>query len=81
MRRCLGDHDLKGEGLIADPEVTCRELGPGDQFVVAATDGLWDKCDNTEAVNIIHDTGVCCAVALPCCHACLPLPAWLPERS
>lgn len=26
-------------------------------FVIAASDGLWDKCGNTEAVNIVHDTG------------------------
>ena len=57
MRRCLGDHDLKAEGLTADPEVTCRALTNDDMFVVAASDGLWDKVDNTESVNIVHDTG------------------------
>ena len=56
-RRCLGDHDLKAQGLTADPEVTCRDLSAEDQFIVVATDGLWDKCDNSEAVNIVHDTG------------------------
>ena len=70
MRRCLGDHDLKGQGLIADPEVTCRELGAEDQFIVIATDGLWDKCDNTEAVNIVHDTGA--GFLVPALHAKAP---------
>ena len=57
LRRSLGDADLKAEGLTALPEVSVRELDEGDLFVVAASDGFWDKVDNTEAVNMVHDTG------------------------
>ena len=57
MRRSLGDADLKAEGLTALPEVTGRALDEQDLFVVAASDGFWDKVDNTEAVNMVHDTG------------------------
>lgn len=57
LRRSLGDADLKAEGLTALPEVSVRALDAGDLFVVAASDGFWDKVDNTEAVNMVHDTG------------------------
>ncbi|CAL8468340.1 g7880 [Coccomyxa elongata] len=56
VSRSIGDADLKSEGLTAEPEVTARALDEGDLFVVAASDGFWDKVDNTEAVNMVHDT-------------------------
>lgn len=55
--RSLGDFDVKSEGLTAEPEVTVTQLDEDDYFLVAASDGLWDKIDNTEAINIINDTG------------------------
>ncbi len=55
-QRSLGDGDLKACGVIAHPEVTHHLLTPSDEFVVLASDGLWDKLSNQEAVDLIHDT-------------------------
>lgn len=54
--RSLGDGDLKTCGVIANPEITHHQLSPSDEFVVLASDGLWDKVSNQEAVDLIHDT-------------------------
>jgi Protein phosphatase 2C len=36
--------------------VTQATLGPEDEFLVIASDGLWEKLANEEAVGLIHDT-------------------------
>jgi serine/threonine protein phosphatase PrpC len=41
-----------------------------------ASDGLWDKLDNSEAVNIVHDTGG----LPPLLHLCTRMPACLRGR-
>jgi serine/threonine protein phosphatase PrpC len=52
VTRALGDHALRGIGIIADPEVTAVPLGPDDIGFVAATDGLWDVVGNDEAAAV-----------------------------
>ena len=47
---------MKGSGLIAEPEVTARSLAPEDEFLILASDGLWDRLQNQEAVDLVHDT-------------------------
>lgn len=37
------------------PEVTMYPLTTDDTFVVMATDGLWDDCDNEQVVQIVGD--------------------------
>ena len=54
--RSLGDADVKQQGVTAEPEVTSFQLGPKDEFLILASDGLWDKLQNQEAVGLIHDT-------------------------
>ena len=51
--------------------MTKRALDEGDLFVVAASDGFWDKVNNTEAVNMVHDTG----------EACSPCPSYVSWRT
>ena len=53
--RSIGDADLK-PALTAQPEVTQHPLTAEDEFVVLASDGLWDKLSNEEAVGLVHDT-------------------------
>ena len=53
--RSIGDADLK-PALTAQPEVTHRQLTAEDEFVVLASDGLWDKLSNEEAVGLVYDT-------------------------
>lgn len=42
MSRAFGDYCVKEYGLISVPEVTHRTITSRDQFVVLATDGVWN---------------------------------------
>ncbi|KAE8722075.1 putative protein phosphatase 2C 66 [Hibiscus syriacus] len=53
MARAFGDFCLKDFGLISMPEVSYRHLSEKDEFVVLATDGIWDVLSNKEVVDII----------------------------
>ncbi|MED6156423.1 hypothetical protein PIB30_014389 [Stylosanthes scabra] len=56
MSRAFGDYCIKDYGLISVPEVTHRHISTKDQFVVLATDGVWDVISNEEAVDIVSST-------------------------
>ncbi|KAM0941208.1 putative protein-serine/threonine phosphatase [Dioscorea sansibarensis] len=56
MARAFGDFCLKNFGLISTPQVTHRELSSKDEFVVLATDGVWDVLSNKEVVKIVSST-------------------------
>ncbi|XP_057503265.1 probable protein phosphatase 2C 34 [Actinidia eriantha] len=56
MSRAFGDYCVKDFGLISVPEVTQRHITGNDQFVVLATDGVWDVVSNQEAVDIVSST-------------------------
>ncbi|KAJ6876689.1 hypothetical protein NC651_029634 [Populus alba x Populus x berolinensis] len=56
MSRAFGDYCVKNFGLISVPEVTQRHLTSEDQFVILATDGVWDVISNQEAVQIVSST-------------------------
>ncbi|KAF8401418.1 hypothetical protein HHK36_012357 [Tetracentron sinense] len=56
MSRAFGDYCVKEFGLISVPEVTQRNITSKDQFVVLATDGVWDVISNQEAVQIVSST-------------------------
>uniref|UniRef100_A0A7N0UHJ3 protein-serine/threonine phosphatase n=1 Tax=Kalanchoe fedtschenkoi TaxID=63787 RepID=A0A7N0UHJ3_KALFE len=53
MSRALGDYCVKDHGLISEPEVTQWPISARDQFVILATDGVWDVISNQEAVEIV----------------------------
>ncbi|XP_060182964.1 probable protein phosphatase 2C 33, partial [Lycium barbarum] len=53
MARAFGDFCLKDFGLISVPEVSYRRLTGKDEFIVLATDGIWDVLSNDEVVKII----------------------------
>ncbi|PRW58969.1 kinase and PP2C-like domain-containing [Chlorella sorokiniana] len=56
VTRSIGDADLKAQGVSAEAETAELALQPGDAFVVVATDGLWDRVSNEEAVALVQDT-------------------------
>ncbi|KAH7513405.1 hypothetical protein FEM48_Zijuj12G0196500 [Ziziphus jujuba var. spinosa] len=56
ISRAFGDYCAKDFGLISIPEVSQRHLTSRDQFVILATDGVWDVISNQEAVQIISST-------------------------
>ncbi|KAJ6758124.1 PROTEIN PHOSPHATASE 2C 52-RELATED [Salix koriyanagi] len=53
MARAFGDFCLKEYGVISIPEFSHRTLTDKDQFIVLASDGVWDVLSNDEVVEII----------------------------
>ncbi|KAL6337546.1 hypothetical protein AAG906_037139 [Vitis piasezkii] len=53
MTRAFGDFCLKDYGLISIPDVSYRELTDKDEFVVLASDGVWDVLSNSEVIRIV----------------------------
>ncbi|XP_020597512.1 probable protein phosphatase 2C 73 [Phalaenopsis equestris] len=53
MARAFGDFCLKDYGLISTPELSSWKLTEKDEFVVLATDGLWDVLSNKQVVKTV----------------------------
>ncbi|KAJ3679017.1 hypothetical protein LUZ60_017028 [Juncus effusus] len=53
MARAFGDFCLKDYGVISVPEFFHFSLTLNDQFIILASDGVWDVLSNKEAVDII----------------------------
>ena len=53
MGRSIGDHAVKGVGVIACPVVTEHEIKEEDEFIIIASDGVWEFIDSDEAVAIV----------------------------
>ncbi|WOL17532.1 protein kinase and PP2C-like domain-containing protein isoform X1 [Canna indica] len=55
VTRSIGDDDLK-PAVTAKPEIFETYISADDEFLVMASDGLWDVISNEEVVSIIKDT-------------------------
>ncbi len=65
--RTIGDGSMKVKSYItAEPEMVHRDIQPGDQYVVLATDGLWDVMSNQQA----SAQCMCECLMWVCMHAC-----------
>lgn len=53
MSRAFGDFCLKNYGVISVPDVSYHRITHKDQFVVLATDGVWDVLSNKQVVSIV----------------------------
>ncbi|CAI0540809.1 unnamed protein product [Linum tenue] len=53
MARAFGDFCLKDFGLISVPDLYYRRLTSKDEFIILASDGVWDVLSNIEAVDIV----------------------------
>ena len=40
--------------LSAEPTISVHQLQPHDQFIIFASDGLWEYLSNDEAVNMVQ---------------------------
>lgn len=61
MSRSIGDHAVKKVGVIPEPEVTIYDVQSEDQFLIMASDGVWEFISCQEAVEIVQsvmDDGV-----------------------
>ncbi|XP_009794190.1 putative protein phosphatase 2C 72 [Nicotiana tabacum] len=56
MSRAFGDFMLKNYGIISRPDVSYHHLSSNDQFLVLATDGVWDVLSNDQVVSIVCST-------------------------
>jgi len=54
MSRSLGDAVVHRSGVSADPEVIEHTIDEHDEFLLIATDGIWDVVENAQAVQIIQ---------------------------
>lgn len=54
MARSIGDTLGNEIGVVSTPEITRYTLTSADQFIVTATDGIWDVMDNQEVVNFVE---------------------------
>ncbi|KAJ6693178.1 hypothetical protein OIU85_003987 [Salix viminalis] len=52
VSRAIGDRHLK-EWIISEPEIKRVPLTSDCQFLIMASDGLWDKVNEQEAVDVI----------------------------
>lgn len=55
MSRSLGDSVVHRFGVTAEPEITEYQLNECDEFVILASDGIWDVVDNNQAVQVIQN--------------------------
>lgn len=55
VTRGIGDRRLK-RWVIAEPETKVLKIKPECEFLILASDGLWDKVTNQEAVDVARPT-------------------------
>ena len=54
MARSIGDHAVKSVGVIAEPVVSVHTVDEElDEFVIIATDGVWEFISSEDAVDIV----------------------------
>ncbi|KAI3760395.1 hypothetical protein L1987_50790 [Smallanthus sonchifolius] len=51
VSRAIGDQSLK-QWITAEPESKIVKIGPEFEFLIMASDGLWDKVSNQEAIDL-----------------------------
>ncbi|KAF2297059.1 hypothetical protein GH714_016210 [Hevea brasiliensis] len=56
ISRAIGDLHLK-DWVISDPEIKCLPLTSDCEFLIMASDGLWDKVNEQEAVDVVLRDG------------------------
>lgn len=52
ISRAIGDLHLK-EWIISEPEIKMCRITPDCEFLIMASDGLWDKVSDQEAVDLV----------------------------
>lgn len=53
MSRAIGDRCLRSLGVIPDPDVLTLKRDYRDEYLVMATDGLWDVMCNEEVYIVL----------------------------
>ncbi|KAM0882425.1 hypothetical protein ACQ4PT_032295 [Festuca glaucescens] len=66
VSRAFGDASLK-RWVISEPEITRHTLTAGCEFLVLASDGLWNKVSNQEAVDAVSKSNNAGRSSAGCC--------------
>ena len=61
MSRSIGDRIAKRIGVIATPVLHHFSVYPQDQFLVLASDGVWDVMENIEVINFLDSVRKDCS--------------------
>ena len=69
MARSLGDHAVGTVGVIAQPVISTHCVQSEDEFMILATDGVWEFISSQEAVDIVgsniqHGASKACQVLI-----------------
>lgn len=57
LSRSIGDRYLKPY-VSSDADVRVHTMTPKDEFVLVATDGIWEDFSSQEAVTFVHDVSL-----------------------
>ncbi|GAA5942393.1 PP2C family serine/threonine-protein phosphatase [Sporobolomyces koalae] len=55
VTRALGDSSMK-EFVVGKPYTTETTIGPHDEWLIVACDGLWDVCSDADAIEILKES-------------------------
>lgn len=58
MSRSLGDGIVHKCGVSAEPETIDHTIVEGDEFLILATDGIWDVVDSNQAVQVVQNFAI-----------------------
>mmetsp|Transcript_4260 Transcript_4260/g.6351 ORF Transcript_4260/g.6351 Transcript_4260/m.6351 type:complete len:364 (+) Transcript_4260:72-1163(+) len=53
MSRSIGDKISQRVGVISTPEIKTHQLTQQDEFIVLASDGVWEFMDNQEVIDFV----------------------------
>lgn len=53
MTRAIGDHDVK-EYAISAPYVHSQAITSNNQYIILASDGLWDVVSDRDAIEFVQ---------------------------
>lgn len=55
MTRSFGDRVASTVGVISEPEITYYDFNSDDNFLIIASDGIWEFITSSQCINIIKD--------------------------
>jgi pyruvate dehydrogenase phosphatase len=58
--------------LSSEPSIYVQPLQPHDQFLIFASDGLWEHLTNQEAVDIVQSSPRNVSYSFMCCYHVQP---------
>lgn len=61
--RSLGDREFRRIGILPEPDVATRSLAGEDEWVVAATDGVWDVLEVEEVGRLVRGASTAASAA------------------